>query len=181
MNQETYKKRISSMLPAGFLILVISLGIFASDFRIAGYRDPALDLPGARMIHIAPQEAARYRWLSGVLRPNCDILFTMPGMGSLNLWSGVPTPNGFNLTAWMQILDQERQLEILEILRAHPQSCVVDNPALVEFWMSGRTEGLSSAPLPRYIRNDMRVAAETDGYQIRVSPNRTSPFSGQAR
>jgi hypothetical protein len=99
----------------------------------------------------------------------------MPGMGSFNIWSGVPTPNGWNLTAWMKGISLDRQAEILGILRANPQSCAILNRSLVRFWDNDDVNE-AALPLGRYVMTEMPKTAEFGDYEIRVNPERTGPW-----
>jgi hypothetical protein len=117
-----------------------------------------------------------YQFIARNVHANCDVLFTMPGMGSLNFWSAVPTPNGLNLTAWMRGLSLEEQQRILSILQKTPQACVVYNEDLTRFWQVTPQE-LRDLPLARYILHDMRPVAQARGYQIRVHPRRLTPWN----
>jgi hypothetical protein len=96
-------------------------------------------------------------------------------MGSLNFWSEVPTPNGFNLTAWMRGFSPERQEQILKIMENDPRACVVYNAELVDFW-TATAQDLDTSPLSKYILNQMHVVAQRNGYQILVQPHRESPW-----
>ena len=129
---------------------------------------PLLDLPGARHVHVSDDEVLLYRTLSIEIRQNCDTLFTMPGMGSLNLWSERPTPNGYNLSAWMTAFTPEEQQQIVEILRRTERPCVVYNPRLVLLWMPGGTARLSFSPLAKYVFNETRAISVVSDYQLRV-------------
>jgi hypothetical protein len=99
----------------------------------------------------------------------------MPGISSFKFWSGVPTPNGSNLTAWMKAFSPERQKQILDILQSNPRACVLYNKALVGFWGS-TTEELARLPLASYISDYMPIVAEEGRYEIRVNPTRNSPW-----
>ena len=136
---------------------------------------PSGGLKGSEWLHLPPDLATQYRSIVRDIKTNCNILFTMPGMGSFNIWSGVPTPNGWNLTAWMKGISLDRQAEILGILRANPQSCAILNRSLVRFW--DNDDGNEAAlPLGRYVMTEMPKTAEFGDYEIRVNPERTEPW-----
>jgi hypothetical protein len=136
---------------------------------------PRSTLEGSSLLHLAPDQERDYSFLSRSIAANCSVLFTMPGMGSFNFWSGVPTPDGSNLTAWMRGLDQQRQQQILDRLKSTPDACVVYNPVLVEFWQTSQDE-LMILPLAQYILFAMPKAAVRGDYEIRVHPKRESPW-----
>jgi len=62
------------------------------------YSDPPSHLLGATSLHLPKYQEDLYESLASNIRANCTVLFTLPGMGSLNFWSGIPTPNGLNMT-----------------------------------------------------------------------------------
>lgn len=158
------------------LILAFSFaGMMATGFPTGGYYFPASHLRGAQSLHLSPAQEGAYRFLAESIHANCDVLFTMPGMGSFNFWSGVPTPNGSNLTAWMKGFSVERQEEILGILQSKPRACVIDHRELVRFWGSTGQQ-LESSPLASYILHMRKVAAR-GGYEIRVQATRRSPWA----
>lgn len=163
-----------SVAGAVLTLAVVSLMV-SSTIRTWKEFGPPSILPGSASLHLPRAWEDRYLFLSNRIRANCDVLFTLPGMGSLNFWSGVPTPNGSNLTAWMRGFGPERQQTILNILKSSKRACAVYNPALVESWATP-VSGLSSVPLAAYVISDMPVVATRDGYEIRVHPQRDSPW-----
>jgi hypothetical protein len=167
---------------SAFHVASVSLGLLIMLLVLMGYSDfnirnigPALDLPGARRVHVSEQDAVTYRTLATKIDETCDMLFTMPGMGSLNLWSERPTPNGYNLTAWMTAFTSEEQQEIVAILRQTKRSCVVYNPQLLDFWMPLGVTQLSSSPLAGYVFHETRPVSFVSGYQVRVPGKPITP------
>ncbi|MBS1855960.1 MAG: hypothetical protein JST11_11390 [Acidobacteria bacterium] len=134
------------------------------------YPTPASKLRGASWLHLPAGSEAGYRYLAGEIRANCDMLFTMPGMGSFNFWSGVPTPNGMNLTVWVREFTPAQQQSILDALRADPRACAVYSDETTKRW-ANTPEDLAS-PLARYVREEMPKVAGRMGYEIRVHPRR---------
>jgi hypothetical protein len=159
----------------GSVVAGVLLTITAAKAVKATLRDlpPRSTLDGSSLLHLPPDEEQDYEFLSRSIAANCSILFTMPGMGSFNLWSGVPTPNGSNLTLWMKGLDAERQQQILDRLQSTPTACVVYNPTFVKFWQG---EEPIVQPLAQYILFAMRKTVARGDYEIRVHPNRESAW-----
>jgi hypothetical protein len=135
------------------------------NIRVMG---PILDLPGAKHVHASSEEAATYKTLVAEIRQDCDTLFTMPGMGSLNLWSERPTPNGYNFSAWMTAFTDEEQRGIVDILRQTNRPCVVYNAKLLHYWMPSGADRLASSPLARYVFYEMRPISQVSDYQLRI-------------
>jgi hypothetical protein len=172
--------RLASMVSAPLLFVGIATFVLIQS-RPTGilalrHSRPSSGLRGASLLSLNPYLADQYRYLSERIRSNCDVLFTMPGMGSFNLWSGVAPPNGTNLTAWVEGLDRSRQAEILQILTAHPNACVIYNPELLEFWHTSRRAVKDSA-LAQHILHSMLKADEREGYEIRIQPWRTRAWT----
>jgi hypothetical protein len=108
----------------------------------------------------------------------------MPGMYSFNLWSGVRTPNGWNMTGWMDGIGLNEQTRILNIIKANPRACVVVNSGIKYFWDENSPGDKKAPPLVRYIETEMPRMAKFGDYEIRAQPQRTSPWlgpDGQAR
>lgn len=160
-------------LAAATLLMAAMAGTTLGAIRDLRQLPPRSGLRGSSLLHLAPGQERDYEFIAQSLGANCTILFTMPGMGSFNFWSGVPTPDGSNLTAWMKGLGADRQQQILDRLRAAPDACVLYNPALVRFWQTNQRD-LAALPLAQYILVDMPKIAARGPYEIRVHPQRKS-------
>ena len=159
----------------GLVIVFLAVIMLGSGTLRHAPSNPSSSLRGASSLHLPASMEGTYEFLANDVAANCDVLFTMPGMGSLNFWSGAPTPNGLNLTAWMKGLEVKQQEQILQILKTQPRACVVYAAELVSSWETSREE-LDGLPLARYILYKMPVVAQKGGYEIRVSPQRNSPW-----
>ncbi len=115
-----------------------------------------------------------YVTLTTSIGRNCDMLYTLPGMGSLNLWSGAEAPNGMNLTAWVRFFRPDQQQGILRILQNDPNACAVWNPTIEAKW--NPISFNASSPLASYIVNDMPRVSMVGDYQIRINPQRRRPW-----
>ncbi len=142
-----------------------------------------LHFPGAGMIHVSQRDARIYNQLVSEIREHCDVLFTMPGMNSLNLWSSIPTPNGHNVGPWMTIFTRDEQNEIVQILRGHSHPCVVYNSRLLQFWMPAGPEPLKESPIARYVESETQTIAQISNYELRTpkAPELRSPSTPQPR
>jgi len=132
-------------------------------------------LPHSAILHMDPMQEKKYELLAGTIQANCKVLYGMPELGSLNFWSGLPTPNWSNEGAWMKGMSAERQAEILRLIQGNPDVCVVYRPELVSFWHVTAEEE-DALPLGHYIVHEMPKAAWLAGYEIRVHPQRTAPW-----
>jgi hypothetical protein len=144
------------------------------------YPDAGSRLPGSAGLHLPANVEAGFERLTADLRANCDLLTSLPGTASLNLWSGVPAPNGWNLTNWMQVFTPEQQRRIVARLESSRRSCAVVNHSLLDFWETPR-DSLQDAPLANYILLRLRKAEEENGYEIRIRPDRDFAWSPAGR
>ena len=167
----------------GALILIgVVIEVNRTGRLHSNYPFPPSSLPGSSSLHLPPDLEATFETLSKDVRTNCGVLFTMPGMGGFNLWSGVATPDGFNYDAWMRGLPLNEQQQTLQRLESNPSACVIVQPASLSVW-GVPNGGIETLPLARYILEDMPVVFRTGGkwgYEIRVSPNRPVPWFEQA-
>jgi len=160
------------------LILCIEAKILKGSLWRMRFFTPASTLRGSQSLHLPPATEKMYVTLASSIGRNCDILYTLPGMGSLNLWSGAEAPNGINLTAWVRFFHPDQQQEILRILQKDPSSCAVWNPRIEAKWNSLSFN--ASSPLANYIVNEMPRVSMVGDYQIRINPQRTRPWIGNA-
>jgi hypothetical protein len=140
-------------------------------------RYPLLDLAGARLLRMPAPEVAVFRSLARQLHSNCDTLFTMPGMGSLNEWSETPTPNGYNLTCWMLRFTAQEQDMIRAKLEQAKRPCVVYNPELVKFWIRPGLHLDPNAPMVSYVLQKTKTVFVAGEYEIRVPYTRPTRFA----
>ena len=98
-----------------------------------------LRLPGAERVRLTRGEVARYQWLAGTAASSCRSLTTVPGLYSLNAWSGVSPPTHLNATAWLLLLDAKQQKDVWSSAIASPSSCVILNRSLSTNWLGART------------------------------------------
>jgi 4-amino-4-deoxy-L-arabinose transferase-like glycosyltransferase len=120
---------------AGLLVTAFALAVSARFIQVGNrYLDGrTLHLPGSGPLRLPDSATALYRILALNAATHSDVLFSLPGMFSLNLWSEVPTPTLTNVTHWFSLLDEKQQAEIVRVLVAHPRSCVIVQRDHVEF------------------------------------------------
>jgi hypothetical protein len=117
--------------------------------------DPALELPGASMVHlIRPQAETLQGTVKAIKHQNCQTLLTVPGMNSFHLWSGVKPPTGENLTHWFIVLDSKRQQKVVDAIRNTPGLCILRNAAIIDFWVgTSKDNVVENRPLWRYLQS----------------------------
>jgi hypothetical protein len=162
----------------GGAILIFYAGVSIAASAHREFPPNSTRLKGAEWLHLPEKEATQFEAIARSVRRNCTILFTMPGMASFNLWSGIPTPNGWNLGGWMKGISSDRQAEILTIMKANPQACAILNPLIVQFWLRDNDEvaRVAALPLAHYVMVEMPEKAKFGEYEIHVHPNRSLPW-----
>jgi hypothetical protein len=126
-----------------------------------------VDLPGVRQLRLPPDQVFTLRKLISSLRGRCQTFLTLPGMGSLYLFSNEDPPTEMNVTVWMYYFDAQKQREIIQEAKAFHPLCAVRNPELMQFW--GRFSGpVPQRPLVRFIKRDFHVVREFGAYQFMV-------------
>ncbi|MEO5959650.1 MAG: hypothetical protein ABIR80_11065, partial [Opitutaceae bacterium] len=129
-----------------------------------------ISLPGAEALRLPTEATALYRTLILNAVAHSDMLFSEPGMFSLNLWSGLPTPTLANVTHWFSLLDAEKQQAIVRALEAHPRACVIVQREHVNFLARG---GFAPAgPLHDYIAKNFAPAFALDDFEFCVRQGR---------
>ena len=126
--------------------------------------EPALDLPGARLVHADPAMTAAYRSIVQASQA-CSVLVSEPGIFSLNILSRRPVLRSLPAAgAWMLFLNDAEQRAAVDELRTEPRPCAVINDEMVEFWAPGRD--VSQQPLVRYLHEDFHPVFEISGYRF---------------
>lgn len=132
---------------------------------------PALNLAGAKRIHLPAEQANTYRWLTRNIQSYCDTVVGLPELPSLNFWTGLVPPGGLNIDGWVLVLSDAQQNNIESALAAHARACAVYNPDIVSFW-NPRGDDLSGLPLVRYIHSNFKVAGSFNNYFFLVRNQR---------
>jgi hypothetical protein len=130
----------------------------------------AMPYAGATRLHLPREDIARFRGIVDALRAaRCSMLVSLPGQGSITIWSGLDAPIGLEPDSWSRQLSSSRQQEILDDVRRSPAPCALRNLEIEEFWQQSR--GTPDRPLVRYINKEFRPAGTVGRYEILV-PNR---------
>ncbi len=123
----------------------------------------SLDLPGARSVHLTPEESDLYRRVSLAIDANCRTLLTLPGMNSFYFWTGLQPPTGFNATAWTTLFDEDHQQRVIDATNSVRGLCVLENESLAASWSGGT---IPDEPLVRYMRQGFRPLATIGAYRL---------------
>ena len=124
----------------------------------------ALDLPGAEILRLPESLNAQLRTVALNARVHAGELFSLPGMFSLNLWTGRPTPTRENVTHWFSLLTPAQQQRIIARLKADPRALLVIERSLIQFM---RAAGIPVAgPLCDYLRTAFTPSFGAGNYAV---------------
>jgi hypothetical protein len=164
------------------LALAAACGIAFSYARLgwSQWRDSEpLGLPGATAVRLEPAQAAQLRAIAVNASAHCDLLFSLPGMFSFNLWTGLPAPTSANVTHWFNLLSAAQQAAIIAQLEAHPRAgIVVERDVLALILHAGIPVG---GPLRDYLYQNFTAAFAAGSQEFWVRRNRSVAPLGTAR
>ncbi|HEX2854930.1 MAG TPA: hypothetical protein VHO24_16975 [Opitutaceae bacterium] len=156
---------------AALVVLAAKVGWTAKTAhdRYASRSD--LALPGAAQLHLLDSHRTAYHVLTLNAAAHADVLFSLPGMFSFNLWTGLPTPTQKNTTLWFTLLNDREQTEIIRAIEAAPRTCIVLQETLVELMTAGKVpmRGL----LHDYLQHNFSPAFRVEGFSFLVRNGRT--------
>jgi hypothetical protein len=151
-------------------VALVQMGVVADRYR--DYRSlPSLDLPGARLVHTKPDTKANFHWLVRNLKQQCDSFESLPGLPSLNFWTGIEPLTGLNGDAWTISLSPDQQRQVVAAISSHPRACMVYNRRLAEFWNPGG-ESLEDLPLAGYIFRNFQPVGGSGDYRLMLRNER---------
>ncbi len=124
---------------------------------------PELRLPGATRIHLPRQEVVAYQWLVGTLHANCNALVTLPGLQSLEIWTGIPPLTTRNATAWMLLFSNDDQQRLWKALDAARNPCAVFQRTLTSNWVG---DSIDRLPAYENLVARFHTVASVNGYDF---------------
>jgi hypothetical protein len=135
-----------------------------------------LGVPGAERIALPADIASALRITTENARAHGDVLFSLPGLYSFNLWSDRPTPTLANVTHWFSLLDAGRQQEIIDRLEQSPRPVFIVQHYVLGSLMEG---GIHPAgPLMEHLRHGYHRAFAVESYSFWVrNGRRIAPLS----
>ncbi|MCC6415596.1 MAG: hypothetical protein IT582_06780 [Opitutaceae bacterium] len=162
----------SLWLAGGMLVL----GVFGYVSHQRYTLGEPLGLHGAENLRLSDDITACYRILVKNIRHHGDLLFSHPGMLSLNIWTGMPTPTSANVTHWFSLLNDAQQQAIIQRLRNDPRAVVVAQSYLINYLVQ---KGYPPAgPLQKYLVQNFRAAFRINSFELWLPKDRTiAPLS----
>jgi hypothetical protein len=135
-----------------------------------------LQLPGAENIILPDDTVFALRIITENARRHGDVLLSLPGAYSFNLWSGLSTPTLANATHWFSLLSTSQQEAIMARLDQSPRACLVVQMDTLQYIVAHgfRPHG----ELAEYLGQKFKQAFEVDHYAFWVRQGReVAPFS----
>ena len=113
------------------------------------------------------------------LLTHADLLFSFPGIYSVNIWTGLPTPSLANATHWFSLLSPERQQTIITRMDQSPRAVLLVQRDVLEYL--ARTGFHSSGPLHEWLITHFERAFAVNGYEFWVHRGRSIAALSTAR
>jgi 4-amino-4-deoxy-L-arabinose transferase-like glycosyltransferase len=122
-------------------------------------------VPGARWLHLEPQDAQVIRQLTRVVRRRCDTFYAAPGYDSLYIYSRLPAPTGYlaNVPGGLTI-DEQRDLgkQINALYKSGKRVCILRDYSRIAAWYaSPYGKGPLAKALKPYSKEVTRVSTWT--------------------
>lgn len=168
-------------LLAGAMVLlgagaVVVLAIFTRQSTRRYFHDEPLGLHGTGSLRLTEDMTSLYRILDDNIRTHGNLLFSYPGMFSLNIWTGRPAPTTANVTHWFSLLDDDQQAAIIDRLEHDPRAVVVVQSYLINYLVYHGYP--PRGPLQHYLVEHFAPAFRVDTFEFWVHRGRTvAPLS----
>jgi len=127
----------------------------------------SLNLPGAEKMRVPEALADQLQSLVGAIRTHCDTFLTLPGMNSLNIFSGEEPPVELS-GPWPFFFTAGEQQRIVEEVKRTPRFCIVRKPDLTRFWAGFSGNSVPQRPLVRFIDEKFRLLHDFSGYRLLI-------------
>ena len=163
-------------------VLVVVFTLRCGEAAWQGWRrmgeGDGLGLRGTAGIQVPERTASALRMITRNAQAHGDVVFSLPGLYSFNLWSGRPAPTSRNATHWFTLLTTEQQEDIRRRLEAAPHAVVIVERELLAFLTA---RGIATeTPLTRWLRQEFVAAFRVDAHEFWVRRNRNIPILGTA-
>jgi hypothetical protein len=159
--------RMARFVETAVLILACAIGLQWAYRSTTDYRDRTpLGLPGATWVRL---DSDRVESLRLVVKESksCSMLFGVPGLPSINLFSGVPAPkalSGFFSNDWMLFTSEEEQKAAVRELAAQPRPCAIFSQNIAGMWTNN--DPLPRGPVLEYLTANFRTKLTTGDYMF---------------
>ena len=134
-------------------------------------RNAPSPLPGSTHIHVSPEQASTFQWLTQEVDNRCPSFFSMPGLFSFYFWTRQTSPTLMMMNDWPGFLDQSQQEIVVRDLVKLSTTCIVYNPSLIKLFHAENL--LPSSPLAQYIQSNFVTTDQRAGYELMVRKQAT--------
>lgn len=135
-----------------------------------------IGLTGASDLRLSDDMTSLYRILNKNIRQHGDMLFSYPGMFSLNIWTELPTPTQANVTHWFSLLSETQQQEIIDQLENDEHPVLVVQSYLINYLVFKGYPPRSN--LQRYLLQNFTPVFRVNTFEFWVKNDRTvAPLS----
>lgn len=125
---------------------------------------PPTTLHGFQNIRLSAPQTEELRKVVSWIEGNCDMVFSDPGVLTLNLLSKVPFPGRAPSNAWYRILNETEERRIISSLESADQPCLVSDPANRSFWL--RDQEPRASRLDKYLKDNFRIVETVGRYDV---------------
>jgi hypothetical protein len=143
------------------LVLVIASGVWPPDVWSTYHDNTKLALPGAGLMRIEAQDAAKVHAVVKQLRAHCDTFYGVPNQNSFHIFTGLPAVTGMVANGGPAGLTQGQQQQVVDALRAQfaagKRVCILRN---------GFQKVPAPGPLTRELKKYRAVVAKVKNYTI---------------
>jgi hypothetical protein len=125
---------LTAVVAAGLVYSQIIQNVEVSHDTYDG--NVALTIRGASRLRLLPSVSSQYEQLvKAIHAAGCKALVTYPGMYSLNMWTGLPTPSPLTgqQVYWLSLSDSQQEAVLRADMRT-PHLCEVSNAADLAFY-----------------------------------------------
>lgn len=181
--REIFGRAAAWLAPLGCTVIVAVTVIMPYQLGRIGRRayvaTAPLGLTGAENLRLRGDTSYAIRIMSQNLRAHADLLFSLPGLCSANLWTGLPAPTLANATHWFSLLSPAQQEEIRQRLSAAPRSALLVQHELLDYLSEN---GIHPAgPLRDWLDANYETIFALDGYELRLRRGRSAAPLSTAR
>jgi hypothetical protein len=127
-------------------------------------------------IQVPERTASALRMITRNAEAHGDVVFSLPGLYSFNLWSGRPAPSSCNATHWFTLLTADQQEDIRRRLEAAPHAVVIVERELLAFLTA---RGIATeTPLDPLARTGVRSGVSRRCARVLGAPQSQHPDFG---
>lgn len=154
-------------------LLFWNMGFVSNQRYVQG--EP-LNLNGAKHLRLSDDITAVLRIMDKNIRLHGDLLYSYPGMFSMNIWTELPTPTSANVTHWFSLLTTEEQQAIIDKLEADDRPVLAVQSYLINYLVHKGFPPRSN--LQSYLVKNFTPVFRIDTYQFWVKKGRSvAPIS----